>query len=173
MDRCYFGCIRVLTGKRMGAVLFMWHVRRLEIPPRLKYKCTAPLVTRTGSPKKFACGSSGSRVVVGYACLLLSSAFGWKKLVVLANSTPVATWTLSSWRDFRNKFHGISTVLYGYKHFVLCVCFNVSCFVFSAELWARSSVTWYVAYGLCFIVNNGCFSNTLRGSTSTCLMRIK
>ena len=74
MDRCYFGCIRVLTGKRMGAVLFMWHARRLEMPPRLKYKCPALLVTRTGSQKKFACGSSGSRVVVGYACLLLSSA---------------------------------------------------------------------------------------------------
>ena len=146
MDRCYFGCIRVLTRKRMGAVLFMWHVRRLEIPPRLKYKCTAPLVTRTGSLKKIECGSSGSRVVVGYACLLLSSAFGWKKLVVLANSTPVATWTLSSWRDFRNKFHGFSTLFVAYNvcSVVFCLCLFVLSRLIVFVLYFVNACTFYV-----------------------------
>ena len=145
-------------------VIFLCSEARLRCAECLE----SPEETWLKTQKISACGGLISRSRAS-----IESTSQLKKLVVLANSTPVATWTLSSWRYFRNKFHGISTVLYGYKHFVLCVCFNVSCFVFSAELWARSSVTWYVAYGLCFIVNNGCFSNTLRGSTSTCLMRIK
>ena len=55
----------------------------------------------------------------------------WKKLVILSNSTPVATWTLSSWRDFRNKFHGFSTVFVAYNvcSVVLCFLFVFVCFV--------------------------------------------
>ena len=116
----------------VAAKAHTWRVQRLEMPPRLKYKCTVLRVTRIGSPKKIRLRQlSNPYVVLGYACLLFLSVFGWKKLVVLANSTPVATWTLSSWRDFRNKFHGISTVLMVTKvcFVFLFQCFNVSCFI--------------------------------------------
>ena len=97
----------------VAAKAHTWRVQRLEMPPRLKYKCTVLRLTRIGSPKKIRLRQlSNPYVVLGYACLLFLSVFGWKKLVVLANSTPVATWTLSSRKDLRNIFDGVSTVLY-------------------------------------------------------------
>ena len=36
----------------VAAKAHTWRVQRLEMPPRLKYKCTVLRVTRIGSPKK-------------------------------------------------------------------------------------------------------------------------
>jgi len=53
----------------------------------------------------------------------------WKKLVILSNSTPVATWTLSSWKHFTNKFDGFPTVFVASN---VCNCLGFHpCFMFS------------------------------------------
>ena len=57
-------------------------------------------------------------------------------------------------------------MLYGYKHFVLCFCFNVSCFVFSADCEPDLRLHGMSLMGSVLVVNNGYFSNTPRGTTS-------
>ena len=70
----------------------------------------------------------------------------WKKLVILSNSTPVATWTLSSWRDFRNKFHGFSTVFVAYNvcSVVFCLCLFVLSRLIVFVLYFVNACTFYV-----------------------------
>ena len=127
-------------------------------------------------PKKFRLRQlSNPYVVLGYACLLFLSVFGWKKLVVLANSTPVATWTLSSWRDFRNKFHGISTVLMVTKvcFVFLFQCFNVSCFILWLPLlWHNGRnytvVNLWLQYVVDFFLVLPATGPTVTGAVSRC-----
>ena len=120
MDGCYFRCVLRCW------MAHMWCVRRLKMPLRLKYKCTALLVTRTEVPKNFHL-----RQLINHVCfrsrLLLQSVFGWKKLVVLANSIPVATWTLSTWRDLMKIPRAFNRVC---CLFVLCFV-NVDGFIMS------------------------------------------
>ena len=74
-----------------------------------------------------------------------------KKLVFLRTATPVATWTLSSWRDFWStcSLHGISTV------FVVSV-FVILCLVFLLLFWFWCDCSNYAIIYVCLYDLTGC-----------------
>ena len=95
-------------------VIFLCSEARLRCAECLE----SPEETCLKTPKFSACGGLISRSRAS-----IESTSQLKKLVVLANSTPVATWTLSSWRDFRKIPRAFNRVC----------CFI--CFVFCKCLW--------------------------------------
>ena len=118
-------------------VIFLCSEARLRCAECLE----SPEETWLKTQKISACGGLISRSRAS-----IESTSQLKKLVVLANSTPVATWTLSSWRDFRNKFHGFSTVFVAYNvcSIVFCLCLFVLSRLIVFVLYFVNACTFYV-----------------------------
>ena len=119
---------------------------------------------------KNACGG----VILSSGCWICLCVFGYlnshnyveEKLVFLRTSTPVGTWTLSSWRDFRNILHGVSTVFVVSVFVILCLVFLLTPLFW---FWCDSSnyAIIYVYLSVCHCVRVSALSAHLQVDQNT------
>ena len=119
----------VLKGQKYWYGFLIFYQVRKHCCGARKYKWALEMQAETVLLKK---KTPAAGVVLSSDCWICSCVFDYlnshnyveKKLVLLRTSTPVATWTLSSWSDFRNNLHRVC--YFSVWYFVVSVSVNAS-----------------------------------------------